>query len=116
MKVRPPRCRRFIIGATLIVTVVERAAIGHFGIDAVAGHLARKPPDLGISSPETPCRSSSVSAALRAGIGFAVRWLTVSASPARRSRAQTGCDDDPCRSRRRAGFQIHRSCGQLPVW
>ena len=39
---------RLVFRAALVVAVVERAAVGHLGIDAVLRHLARKAPDLGI--------------------------------------------------------------------
>ena len=39
---------RLIFRAALVVAVVERAAVGQLGIDAVLRHLARKAPDLGI--------------------------------------------------------------------
>ena len=65
---------RLVFRAALVVAVVERAAVGHLGIDAVARLLARKAPDLRIVVRETPRRSSAVSAALRAGMEkFAVR-------------------------------------------
>ena len=58
MKVRPPRLQRAsYFGAALVVAVVERAAIGHFGIDAVARLFARKAPDFGYLA-RNACRSS----------------------------------------------------------
>src|SRR6202790_3609556 len=37
-----------VFGAALVVAVLQRAAIGHFGVDAVARLFTRKAPDLRI--------------------------------------------------------------------
>ena len=86
MKVRPPRAQRcFVFGAALIVAVVERAAVGHLGIDAVARLLARKAPDFRIvraerfaaPPPSAPrCGPESRNSAVRWNT---VRWLACSA-------------------------------------
>ena len=65
---------RLVFRAAFVVAVIERAAVGHLGIDAVARLFARKAPDLRIFRRGMPRAPPSVSAALRAGIEkFAVR-------------------------------------------
>ena len=108
---------RLVFRAALVVAVVERAAIGHLGIDAVPRHLARKAPDLGIVVAKLlPLRFGERGIA---GGNGEIRGALEHRQLARllgNHRHRLDADDPVPMTPTRWPVKSTASCGQWPVW